>query len=375
MHIPFPGRSRTPDTRQITLDFAGSDDGGAGRLDLSAVAAVGDDLWLGSDEGTSLLRLTRVAPDRWGHAVSVPLHPLLDLPGDDDEEIDVEGLAAAGGWLWVVGSHSAVRRKPEGDGLSPKQRLRRLARIDRGGNRHLLARVPLVPPELGAPGAHAIVRHADVDGESRHAARLRGGRTRDALTRALRHDPHLAPSLDVPGKDNGFDVEGLAVLGDRVWLGLRGPVLRGLAVILAVVPEPDADDVGRLRLRRAGPKGRRYERFFLDLHGLGVRELCPHGEDLLILAGPTMQLDGRAVVLRWRGALAARGDALVERDQLEVLHELSYGHGSDEGVEHPEGLALVDDAGAPALLVVYDSPGRRRAVHGHAVTGDLLPLR
>ena len=36
----------------------------------------------------------------------------------------------------------------------------------------------------------------------------------------------------IPGKDNGIDCEGLAVAGDRVFIGLRGPVLRGWAMII-----------------------------------------------------------------------------------------------------------------------------------------------
>ena len=45
------------------------------------------------------------------------------------------------------------------------------------------------------------------------------------LLEALAHDPHLAPFLSLPAKDNGFDLEGLAVLGKRVFLGLRGGCL------------------------------------------------------------------------------------------------------------------------------------------------------
>jgi hypothetical protein len=160
-----------------------------------------------------------------------------------------------------------------------------------------------------------------------------------------------------------------------VWLGLRGPVLRGYAVILALTPKPD-DDAERLRLRRSGPAGRRYEKFFLDLHGLGVRELCAHGEDLLILAGPTMQLDGRALVVRWPGALAARGDLVVAESQLERVLELPYGHGLEESVDHPEGMTIVDDgAGEPSLLVVFDSPARHRNQDAATVVAERFPLR
>ena len=366
---PQADRSR----RSVTLDFAGSDETVAGRRDLSAVTRVGDDLWLGTDEGTCLIRLTRVAEDRWAQATAVPLETLLDLPGSADDEIDVEGLHAVDGWLWVVGSHGAARKKPDDD-EPPKQRLRSLARVSRRGNRHLLARVPLVPSEERG-GNHTLAREAvGPDGAARHAARVPGGRSRNALTAALRDDRHLAPFLDIPGKDNGFDIEGLAVHDARVWLGLRGPVLRGMAVVLAVEPRPGREDASALRLRRCGPKRRPYEKFFLDLYGLGVRELCAHGDDLLILAGPTMQLDGRATVLRWRGAAHARGDALIDRDQLETVLELPYGRGVDEGVNHPEGIAIVDDGGAPALLVVHDSPDAERE-RGTSVTADLYPLR
>ena len=364
----------TRPSRTVTLDFAGSEATTDGRRDLSAVARVGDDLWLGSDEGTCLIRLTRVADDRWACATAVPLDALLDLPGGADDEIDVEGLHAGGGWPWVVGSHGAARKAADEE-LAPKERLRRLARVTRKGNRHLLARLPLVPAVEGA-GGHTLAREAPADGSAspRRAARLPGGRSSNRLTDALSDDRHLGPSLVVPGKDTGFDVEGLAVHGDRVWLGLRGPVLRGLAVVLAIAPCPDTDEAEALRLRRCGPKGRRYEKFFLDLSGLGVRELCAHGDDLLILAGPTMQLDGRATVLRWRGAAHARGDAIVDRRDLERVLDLPYGRGDDEGVDHPEGIAILEEDGAPALLVVHDSPAAQRE-RGAAVQADLYPLR
>lgn len=357
--------------RRVTLDFSASDLSTERRFDLSAAVAVGDDLWLGTDEGTCLLRLRRVAPDRWAEAVAVPLEGLLELAGDDGDEIDVEGIDVEDGWLWVTGSHSVVRKKPDDD-LKPEHRIRRLARTTRRGNRHLLARVPLV---TGDDGRGALVREVvGGDGAARIAARLPGKPKRDALTRVLRDDPHLGFSIDVPGKDNGLDVEGLAAHGERVWLGLRGPVLRGMAVILGLHPDAARDDDEALRLRRCGPDGRRYEKFFLDLFGLGVRELTADGDDLLILAGPTMVLDGRCAVLRWRDARHARGDALVERDALQVVLELPYGRGGDESVEHPEGLALVDDGGVRSLLVVHDSPAASRT-HAGVVHADLYPLR
>lgn len=40
----------------------------------------------------------------------------------------------------------------------------------------------------------------------------------------------------------------------------------------------------------------RYKKYFLDLGGIGLRELRLHGSDLLVLAGPTMNLGGTIAV-------------------------------------------------------------------------------
>ena len=99
------------------------------------------------------------------------------------------------------------------------------------------------------------------------------------------------------------------------------------------------------------------------------------GDDLLILAGPTMQLDGRALVLRWRDAVHAEDDGVVDGAQLDPVIELPYGVGDDEGSDHPEGLTLTrTEDGRPAVLVVYDSPHARRRHGAAAVDADIFPL-
>src|SRR4029453_7712258 len=77
------------------------------------------------------------------------------------------------------------------------------------------------------------------DGKKRIPAQLRGDDRGNALTDALTQDKHLQSFLAIPGKDNGFDIEGLAFVGNRLFIGLRGPVLRGWAVILEVEPQED----------------------------------------------------------------------------------------------------------------------------------------
>ena len=385
-------RHRRPDAppaapERVLLRFADAPgDAGDGQEDaphedLSAVAVTGDAVWLAGDEGTSLERLVRDADGSFGARTRFPLSDLLDLPGDADEEVDVEGIDLADGWLWVVGSHASARRKADPSDTDVRAQLERLATVRGGGNRHLLARIPVV---RGADGHPALARAVPGEdgGASRCAARLRGGRRRSALTRALRRDEHLGPSLAMPSKENGLDVEGLAAVGPRLFLGLRGPVLRGMAVILEVEPRPGKRRPERLTLARIGPGGRRYRKHFLDLCGLGVRDLCVDGDDLLILAGPTMTLDGRCAVFRWRGAAAAAraadaraDDTLAGDDVLEVALELPYGVGTHEDLEHPEGIAFVTDGeGHRALLVVHDSPSEHRQRGEHALEADLYRL-
>lgn len=348
----------------VLLSFAGVGPGESFTGNLSAAVQVGEDLWLGTDEGTSLARLSPAGPGEYGAHAGFAVGSCLELPGGDDEEIDVEGLTWHDGYLWLVGSHSSRRRKarPERAAEDPRRELRRLASVRRKGNQHLLARIPV------DPGNGLLSRAAD----GRAAARLPGRRRRDALTDLLEDDPHLAPFLAIPGKDNGFNVEGIAATEDRILLGLRGPVLRGYAVILLLAP--DVAGEGVLRLRRLDGK-RRYRKLFLDLHGLGIRDLQLDGSDLLLLAGPTMALDSDAVVLRWPDALRAGDDALVPRDRFEHLLDLPYGAGSTESIDHPEGIALLGEGADTSLLVVYDSPGPRRRPAPGAVLADRYPYR
>jgi hypothetical protein len=224
----------------------------------------------------------------------------------------------------------------------------------------VLARIP-IREEGGLP---VLVRK---DGK-RRAQRLRGGTRGNALTRLLRDDRHLGPFMGLPGKENGFDIEGLALAGERMFLGLRGPVLRGWAMVLELRPQDDGECLALGVLE--GRKRKRVRKHFLDLGGLGIRDLCLQGDDLLVLAGPTMGLDGPVRVLRWRGAAAREDDGLVTAEQLEAVLPLPHG----EGCDHAEGIALLPavEGGPPRLLVVYDSPAASRHVGDTGLRADVF---
>jgi Protein of unknown function (DUF3616) len=347
--------------RTVRLRFGQVSREAATHTNLSAVRSDGRVLWLAGDETATVERLVadnEGEPGEYAEQVTFRLADLVDLPGEDEQEADIEGLARSGHFLWAVGSHSLRRRQIKAR-HSGAAALRRLGQLTRQANRDVLLRIPVEDMD----GLPTLVPEAVLDGE-RHRAAVRGG-----LRALLRKDEHLSPFLPIPGKDNGFDIEGIAVRGDRVYLGLRGPVLRGWAFVLELRPYSDPDEPCRLRLRPF-EDGKAYRKHVLNLEGLGVRDLCPAGDDLLVLAGPSMDLDGPVRVYRWHGACRADQSVVVRGEALTREIDLPYGDGND----HAEGIGLLGSPDHARLLVVYDSPSAARRASDDTVLADLVRL-
>jgi hypothetical protein len=353
--------------RTVRLQFDESSRLAGTHTNLSAVRSDGAVLWVAGDETATVERLIADDPDephRYAHQASFRLADFVPLPagGDDAEEADIEGLARHGSFLWAVGSHSLRRKqiKAKHDG---EKALRRLASVTGQPNRQILVRLPVDVVD----GVPTVVRELEENGVRHRAASFgsHGTNLRDLLA----GDEHLGRFLPLPGKDNGLDVEGIAVAGGRVYLGLRGPVLRGWAMVLELRPEVDPLEPEGLRLTPF-EDGRPYRKHVLRLRGLGIRDLCPHGDDLLVLAGPTMDLDGPVHVFRWHGALQADMPQVVRDDLLTREIDLPYGDGCD----HAEGIGLLGRADSLRLLVVYDSPSPARLTDDGAVLADVVRL-
>ncbi|MEG4007813.1 DUF3616 domain-containing protein [Microcoleus sp. Pol11C1] len=332
--------------------------------DLSAVALTPDgNLWVGSDETTSIERLSPVAPHIFGEHQRFAIADFLDLPGKS--EIDIEGMDFSSNYLWLVGSHSTKRKKAKGK--DAEKDIERLATIETEVNRYLLARIPMKDGVLCES-----ISHSDNQSEQKVGC-LQRTKTGNLLTDALKDDSHLGLylSVPIPSKENGFDIEGLAVRGNRIFIGLRGPVLRGWAIILEI--EVEEAEPGVLRLKEIGKRGKLYNKHFVDLNGLGVRELCWNGKDLIVLAGPTMTLSGATRVFRLKEILGRSGDSITGQDggDLEVLFDLPFKVGTDNA----EGLSLFPYLGGQnSLLVVYDSPDAGRMVEGNSILADVFKL-
>ena len=349
-------------------------DSEAGHLsgDLSAVVLTPDgSLWVGSDEALTVERLSPVAPNIYGNHHSFAIEEFVEL-FEQEAEIDIEGLAYVDHYLWLTGSHSTKRKRVKGK--ATEKDIERLTTLETELNRYLLVRIPFVAGAL-----RQSCTHPEQPDRRLNAGCLQKTEQRNILMEALQDDPHLGPfvTFPLPGKENGFDIEGFAIVpsdsGDRhrVFLGLRGPVLRGWAIVLAI--EIVEDTPGVLTLRELEKNGDVYRKHFVDLNGMGVRELCLLGDDLIVLAGPTMDLEGAMRVFRLRHFLQ-RDDQSIHaqfEDDVDVLFDLPFRFGSD----HAEGLALFPCFERPdQLLVVYDTPDETRQPEPNAVFADVFRL-
>jgi hypothetical protein len=173
---------------------------------------------------------------------------------------DLEGLAVLANDVFVTPSFAFGRKKPEGKAAFDRGELYKKCAVQKSVLR------------LGAIGAEKSVTPPKAIFDIEAAVKPLGV---------------LTPFLAVPSKENGFDVEGLAVTQDRIYLGLRGPVLdQGLAIILVAERKP-----------KAKPELR-----YVDLGGLGIRDIAAVGEEgFLLIAGPVGRGGGRFVLYSWNG--------------------------------------------------------------------------
>lgn len=290
--------------------------------DLSGVVKVGNYLLLGNDEGHRLLVCQPGdRSDTWTVAHSLELSAARD-------ETDIEALTYADGFVYVIGSHSLRRRSLRREALTVKQNRKRFSRVDLQKARNHLYRIPF----------------------DKRTGRL--GRPESiSLWKRLRKDVFLGPFTRIASKENGVDIEGIAMHQGRLFVGFRGPVLRhGLVPVMM--------------LDYAHPK--RYELRFVDLNGQGIRDMVSLGDALLLLSGPVGSAPGPYRLWLWDGRDQMPGsDACVRA--AEHLGDVAVPPGG-----RAEGLALLEAQGDQVeLMLVIDGVGSQRAQRINVVVPPL----
>ncbi len=276
--------------------------------DVSALVKLGPLLVIASDETRAIQVLVpEAAPDRY--RAQTPIRLLRGEEDRTEEEFDIEAMALHGSTLYVLGSHCQTRGKVKGKKANHAKNLEALTEVKRRPERERLFRVTL-DVHTGQP--------ARVECKS--------------LTEVIRNDALLGRFFGIPSKENGIDLEGVAVDEEGLlYLGFRAPVLCGQLTPVLRLP---FDDPTRYRL------------LMVRLDGYGIRELVRVAGGFLVIAGPAGEIDVPGRFYFWDG-----GDCLPDKGQASQPKLL----GQIPGPGKPEGLVVLkEDAGGWEVLVAYD---------------------
>jgi len=292
---------------------------------LSGVCRIGDFLVVGADEGelkdgvdTRKVQVLRRDGENY-----VQAHDVI-LPAEGTTEIDIEGIACDGSTVYVIGSHSTARSKVNEDRKNKpyNENLDRLKKTKAEASRDALYRFTL----------------AD-DGTVTDPSKI----VRTNLRSVLENEEVLKKALDVPSKENGVDIEGLAVKGEHLYVAFRGPVLReGWVPILAI---------GKPGESPRNPSPKVAERYFVNLGGLGIRDIASVDDGFLLIAGPVGDGPPDFRLYLWDGKDMVPGQG-SPGGSVRLLGNFAKGSGKAEGL-----AVLTEKADHYKLLVLYDDSG------------------
>lgn len=285
--------------------------------ELSGVTFWGNFAIVCTDEGAELNVLD---------SKSYRLIDRVSLLENAKDEVDMEGAASDARHVYVIGSHSLHRKKPDDDAKKKNRQ-----------------RPPQAKPHEDSYSLFRLT--LDDRGQISDAERI-------SLAEILAADETLGPYTSIPGKENGVDVEGIAVKNGVLHVGFRGPVLRGnLTPVLSF----EFDD----------PAG--YTVNFLPLDGRGIRDLTAVDDGFLILTGPVGEEDGEYKLYHWQGRDFA-SQSVGADDRLTLLGDVGA-----KGDAKPEGIAPVAETANEWRLLLLcdgDTSGRELVVDRPAVGAD-----
>ena len=292
--------------------------------DVSAVARVGDLLLIGADEATGdqknenvIQVLKRTGEHSYAQDKNIPV-----FEGNAEEEMDIEALAADGEVVYVIGSHSRKRPKIKSKKKNKKSHDKNRMTFEADSIEKEASRRWLYRLELSA------------DGTERD-----GSKQAKSLYDVIEKDPVLRRFRKIPSKENGVDIEGLAVKGDHLYVGFRGPVLRG-----GYVPV--------MRFAFDDPEGT-YKLLYVTLDGRGIRGMASVDDGFLLIAGPVGDGPGSYQVFHWDGKDVVPGRDRKPEDEGRTVRLLDLVMPSKKA--KAEGLAVLSQENDHyEVIVVYD---------------------
>lgn len=282
--------------------------------DISAIVAFQDFLLIGSDESKEVIQLLQKKAQ--GYSVESDLS--LSSQHDEEEEIDIEGMAIEDGTLYVIGSHSA-KRKTIKKSKSYLENHQRLATVIQEAKKNTIFKL-----ELDQSTGQILKREVNTQ-----------------LRNVFEQDIILNRFLNIPSKENGIDIEGLAVHGGNLYLGFRGPVLRGNYVPVMVTEFDDVSD---------------YELRYVSLAGNGIRDITRITNGFLLIAGPVGDALGPYQLYFWNGRDTIPGsDRPDTSDFCQLLGKIPPPKEFPEA--KAEGITIIEENGKEIqAIIVYDGP-------------------
>lgn len=291
------------------------------RAELSGVALYGDTLILVSNEATRTekgkkkedsLQLFDRSKEKKNTFIFRDDEPAFEKDDNACRHADLEGIAVIGDLAYVVGSHSLARAKlGKGTYNENKASFDRAKMIEPCSRRNSLLEL-----RLHKDGRIAVRKSID-------------------LRPLIRQHHVFEPFLNVPSKENGVDIEGIAVTEDEIYIGFRGPVLRDNFVPVLVLNRKEPEAGSEIR--------------YVQLGGRGIRDMARVTDGFLIIAGPVGDADSSFKLVHWNGKDMIPG---TDRRPTPVsdLCELPR-----SGNAKAEGIAVVEETSkAYKIIVVYD---------------------
>jgi len=281
--------------------------------DISAVAGIYSFIAIGSDESDSddknYIQLLKKDP----HGAYAVFKNIFLFEGDKENgrEMDIEGITSDGDNLYIIGSHSLLRKKIKTDKSYDKNLEKfRDDKIEDSRSRCLLYRVGL------------------------NSAGEETGRDKISLKDIIRNDKILKTFNGIPGKENGVDIEGIAIKDGWLYAGFRGPVFRGNYVPVMKFRFDNIND---------------YSLLFVNLGGRGIRDITSVSDGFLILAGPVGDGPGSYQLYHWNGKdiIPGKKRKTADMGKLRLLGEIKP---PPDG--KAEGLAVLEENDKEYHLII-----------------------
>lgn len=290
--------------------------------DLSAIGRMGTYLVIGGDEAVGpdkdLNIIQVLSKQEDGQYVAGEDIVLPDVDKNDGRELDIEGIAVDGNFIYVVGSHSSTRN----NAASKKSYKRNRKTFNQGKIKNEPSRDWLHQVEVNQQ-----VQPLEIKSIS--------------LTDVISNHKALKAFSEIPSKENGVDIEGIAVDDGWVYVGFRGPVFRDNYVPVLKFKFDEHEESVTLLL--------------VKLDGGGVRGMASVMDGFLIVSGPVGDAPGPYLVHHWNGQDMVPGK---DRDDttgyIAKLGEIDVSKGKAEGILVLDVESGADDDCEFKFMIIFD---------------------